>query len=124
MSIEATTEAEAIIQAARLGAEPCTLDLGGYHVVPTADGNVKAFDLTGDQYRDQPSRKTGTVTVTDVPSFLAFYSKHATSPPRPGCRLARSAVSAAAGSPPAATPTACPGAAATHPPRQEHHRDP
>lgn len=72
-----TTEADAIIQAARLGAEPYSLDLGEYHIVPTANGDVRVFDLTGDQYRDQPARKTGTVTVRDVPSFLAVYAKHA-----------------------------------------------
>lgn len=71
------TEAQAIIEAARMGTEPCSLTLGLYHIVPTANGDVRTFDLTGDQYRDQPARKTGTVTVTDVPSFLAVYGKHA-----------------------------------------------
>lgn len=77
MSMSIETEAEAIIHAARMGAEPRTLELGEYHVVPTANGDVRIFDLTGDQYRDTPSRKTGTVTVSDVPSFLAVYGKHA-----------------------------------------------
>lgn len=72
-----TTEADAIISAARQGCEPHTLELGGYHVVPTANGDVKIFDLTGDQYRDRPRHKTGTIAVCDVPSFLAVYSKHA-----------------------------------------------
>lgn len=72
-----STEADAIINAARMGAEPSILDLGEYHVVPTANGDVKVFDLTGDEYREQPRRKTGTVTVRDVPSFLAVYGKHA-----------------------------------------------
>src|SRR5262249_14866265 len=57
--------------------EPHTLELGKYHIVPTANGGVMSFDLTGDQYLDQPMRKTGVVTVTDVPSFLALYAKHA-----------------------------------------------
>jgi uncharacterized protein YfdQ (DUF2303 family) len=71
------TEAQSIIDAARMGADPRTLALGEYHIVPTANGDVRTFDLTGDQYRDQPRRKTGTVVVRDVPSFLAYYSKHA-----------------------------------------------
>ena len=74
-----STEADAIIAAARLGAEPCSLELGEYHIVPTANGDVRVFDLTGDQYRDEPARKTGTTVVCDVPSFLAFYGKHASS---------------------------------------------
>ena len=70
-------DTQAIIDAARLGAEPSNLMLGGYYIVPTANGDVRTFDLTGDEYRDQPRHKTGTVTVTDVPSFLAVYGKHA-----------------------------------------------
>lgn len=72
-----TTDTDAIIQAARMGAKPSILELGEYHIVPTANGDVRTFDLTGDKYRDQPRRKTGTVTVADVPSFLAVYGKHA-----------------------------------------------
>jgi len=72
-----TTEADAIINAARMSTEPHILDLGEYHIVPTANGDVRIFDLTGDQYRDTPRHKTGTVTVRDVPSFLAVYGKHA-----------------------------------------------
>lgn len=72
-----STDTEAIINAARMGAEPSILVLGEYHIVPTAGGGVQVFDLTGDEFRDQPRRKTGTVTVADVPSFLAFYTKHA-----------------------------------------------
>lgn len=74
-----STEADAIINAARMGAEPSILDLGEYHIVPTANGDVRVFDLTGDEYRAQPRRKAGTVTVCDVPSFLAVYGKHASS---------------------------------------------
>lgn len=77
MTIDTTTEAGAIIQAARLGCEPRALELGQYHIVPTANGDVRIFDLTGDQYRNQPLRKIGTVTVCDVPSFLTLYAKHA-----------------------------------------------
>jgi uncharacterized protein YfdQ (DUF2303 family) len=69
-------DVQPIIDTAREAAGSESLDLGEFHIVPTRAG-VKAFDLTGDAYRDKPHRKTGTTTVRDVPSFLAFYGKHA-----------------------------------------------
>lgn len=41
-----------------------------------ADGQVHQIDLTGDEYRDYPKRKTGTVTVRDVASFKLYWDKH------------------------------------------------
>ena len=38
---------------------------------------MQKIDLTGDQYRDFPKRKTGTVTVRNVASFERYYAKHA-----------------------------------------------
>ena len=38
---------------------------------------MQKIDLTGDQYRDFPKRKTGTVTVRNVTSFARYYAKHA-----------------------------------------------
>lgn len=69
-------DVQPIIDTAREAAGSESLDLGEFHIVPTREG-VKAFDLTGDAYRDKPRRKTGTTTVRDVESFLAFYGKHA-----------------------------------------------
>lgn len=71
-----TTEAQAIIDTATAAAAPQQLALGSYWIVNTPHG-VERIDLTGDQYRDQPRRKTGTVTVRDAASFLAYYGKHA-----------------------------------------------
>jgi uncharacterized protein YfdQ (DUF2303 family) len=70
------TDFEPIIETAIRAAEAKTLPLGEYHIVNHPTG-VKIFDLTGDQYRDKPRRKIGIVDVRDVPSFLAYYSKHA-----------------------------------------------
>ncbi|GAA1026871.1 hypothetical protein GCM10009557_06120 [Virgisporangium ochraceum] len=39
---------------------------------------VQVVDLTTDQYRDVPARKTGTVHVRDVGSFVAYWAKHST----------------------------------------------
>jgi uncharacterized protein YfdQ (DUF2303 family) len=41
-----------------------------------ANGGVHKIDLTGDQYRDNPRRKTGTVFVRNVDSFKIYYGKH------------------------------------------------
>jgi uncharacterized protein YfdQ (DUF2303 family) len=52
------------------------LDTGKIYAIRTADGGVHEIDLTGDKYRDAPRRKTGTVTVRDAASFLAYWAKH------------------------------------------------
>lgn len=62
---------------ARAAAGPVELALGSYYAVPTSDGDVRQIDLTGDQYRDQPRHKQGTITVRDVDSFGAYWRKHA-----------------------------------------------
>ncbi|MGY6019545.1 DUF2303 family protein [Streptomyces spinosirectus] len=72
----ASGEAQTIVDTALRSAEPRELELGKYYVVSTPNG-VTDFDLTGDQYKDQPTRKKGTVTVRDTPSFLAYFGKHA-----------------------------------------------
>ncbi|MEU8329833.1 DUF2303 family protein [Micromonospora sp. NPDC048839] len=71
-----STEAQAIIDNARTAAMPQALALGTYWIVNTPHG-VEHIDLTGDQHRDQPRRKKGTVNVRDAASFLAYYDKHA-----------------------------------------------
>lgn len=72
-----TTENEAIIEVATRAAGAETLTLGEYHIVVLRDG-LAQIDLTGDQYRDRPQRKSGTVVVRDAPSFLAYWGKHST----------------------------------------------
>jgi uncharacterized protein YfdQ (DUF2303 family) len=50
---------------------------GGYYVVASRDGQLHRIDLTGDQWRDTPRRKTGTTVVRDVDSFVNYWGKHA-----------------------------------------------
>jgi uncharacterized protein YfdQ (DUF2303 family) len=67
--------AQVIVDTALHAARPVELEPGkiyGYH---TPNG-VKTVDLTGDQYKDQPARKTGTTTTRDAVSFLAYWTKH------------------------------------------------
>jgi uncharacterized protein YfdQ (DUF2303 family) len=71
-----STEAQSVIDAARLSTEPHEVEPGMIYVVPTAAGYV-TVDLTGDRYRELPQRKKGTAAVTDVASFAAYYLKHA-----------------------------------------------
>jgi uncharacterized protein YfdQ (DUF2303 family) len=66
---------EAIADLTRNGVGAERLELGGYYTY-LIGGRVELVDLTGDQYRDAPTRKVGTTTVRDVPSWLAYYGKH------------------------------------------------
>ncbi|WNI15555.1 DUF2303 family protein [Actinacidiphila sp. ITFR-21] len=68
---------QAIITTAQQAAAPAELTIGKVYAVRTSTG-VERIDLTGEQYRDLPSRKTGTTTVRDAISFDAYWSKHAT----------------------------------------------
>lgn len=70
------TENDAVIEAAIAQVEPDELHPGkvyGYKL----EGRVETIDLTGDEYRDLPKRKTGQVVVDDVASFAQYYAKHA-----------------------------------------------
>lgn len=73
-----TTEAQAIIDATRQGTLPHPVEAGQLYVVQGASG-FSVVDLTGDQYRELPARKTGTVQVRDVASLAQYYEKHADS---------------------------------------------
>ena len=66
----------AIVDTAIATVPPQPVDAGRLYVVPTSDGGRTVIDLTGDQYRDQPKRKTGTVMVDDLNSFLTYFRKH------------------------------------------------
>lgn len=57
-------------------AGPQEVELGKYYTIAVG-GNLHQLDLTGDQHRAQPRRKTGTTTVRDAASFLAYWDKHA-----------------------------------------------
>lgn len=52
------------------------LALGGYYAVASRDGRLHQIDLTGDQWRDQPKRKAGTIQVRDVPTLAELWMKH------------------------------------------------
>jgi uncharacterized protein YfdQ (DUF2303 family) len=68
-------EAQVIVDTALLAAEPAQLEIGKVYAFRTPAG-VQKIDLTGEEYKDQPSRKTGTTTVRDAESFLAYWTKH------------------------------------------------
>jgi uncharacterized protein YfdQ (DUF2303 family) len=72
-----TDNAQTVAELARSATEPHKVEPGGIYLIATADGQVKQIDLTGDTYRDTPRRKTGTTTVRDAASFLAYWAKHA-----------------------------------------------
>lgn len=52
------------------------LESGAIYAFMTRSG-PQVVNLTGDEYRDFPRRKQGTVTVADVASFEHYYRKHA-----------------------------------------------
>ncbi|WP_055585513.1 DUF2303 family protein [Streptacidiphilus griseoplanus] len=69
--------ARTIVETALLAAEPNELKPGKVYAWLTPTGGVQKIDLTGDEYRDTPARKTGTTTLRDADSFIAYYQKHA-----------------------------------------------
>lgn len=70
------TENDAVIEQTRLSTLPDEVEPGKIYVVSTPEGR-DVIDLTGDDYRDTPRRKRGTVVVDDVDAFAIYYSKHA-----------------------------------------------
>lgn len=70
------TAPEVIRDLAFAAREPSQLEPGGIYAWMD-NGQVHKIDLTGDQFRDFPKRKQGTVTVRNVASFAHYYGKHA-----------------------------------------------
>lgn len=70
-------EAQVIVDTALRSAEAQELTPGKIYAFVTPDRGVHQVDLTGDQYKDQPTRKKGTTTLRDSASFLAYFGKHA-----------------------------------------------
>ena len=66
----------AVIDTAQQAVAPVPLETGRVYAVRGLSGAVTTLDLTGDKYRTTPSRKTGTVTVRDAGSFIAYWAKH------------------------------------------------
>jgi uncharacterized protein YfdQ (DUF2303 family) len=76
---DASPDTRAVIELTQRAVEPTLVEPGHvYTVVVPAGGHLAQVDLTGDQYRDRPRRKTGQVRLDDAPSFTAYYGKHAT----------------------------------------------
>lgn len=68
--------AEVIRELAFKAADPAELEAGAIYCYQTA-GGPKIVSLQGDEYRDFPARKRGTVVVSDVDSFAHYYGRHA-----------------------------------------------
>jgi uncharacterized protein YfdQ (DUF2303 family) len=68
---------QAVIDTAKQASTAQELQVGKIYTVALGAGCSKTIDLTGDEWKATPSRKTGSTTVRDVPSFLAYYGKHA-----------------------------------------------
>ncbi|MFJ2292142.1 DUF2303 family protein [Streptomyces sp. NPDC087894] len=67
---------QAIIDVAQAAVAPHALEPGKVHVVALGRGEFRQIDLTGPEHTGKPPRKTGTTTVRDVDSFLAYFDKH------------------------------------------------
>lgn len=75
MSIDSNA-VDAIAALADSGSSAEELILGKYYIATTHDGMLHRIDLTGDEFREHPRRKKGTVVVRDVASFEQYWSKH------------------------------------------------
>jgi uncharacterized protein YfdQ (DUF2303 family) len=69
------TGEDAVIEITRQSTAPALVEPGQYAVFHTPTG-IKEVNLTGDQYRDAPRFKTGTIVVANVDSFATYYAKH------------------------------------------------
>lgn len=68
-------EAQTIADVALRTAPPAELEPGKYYAFHTTSG-VQKVDLTGPEHTGKLTRKTGTTTVRDADSFLAYWTKH------------------------------------------------
>ncbi|MGX1116361.1 uncharacterized protein YfdQ (DUF2303 family) [Streptomyces ambofaciens] len=71
-----TDNVQTIVNTALASAPPAELAPGKVYAFVLPSGGLHKVDLTGDEYRDQPARKTGTTTVRDAEGFLAYWDKH------------------------------------------------
>lgn len=70
-----TDNAQVIVDTALRGAEPRELEIGKYYAFVTP-GGLQKVDLTGPEHTGTLTLKTGTTTVRDAASFLAYWTKH------------------------------------------------
>jgi uncharacterized protein YfdQ (DUF2303 family) len=78
IATESRTENDALIEAAKLGAEAQILDSsspGTVQVYAVPQG-VRVEVVDQREYGDRPWRKTGTVTLHDAASFVAYVKRH------------------------------------------------
>lgn len=68
------TEAAAVAELAILAAQPAEVMVGETYTVPDGKGGVKVIDT--DAYAEHPRHKTGSRTVTDAASFVAYVNRH------------------------------------------------
>ncbi|MFE2965549.1 DUF2303 family protein [Streptomyces sp. NPDC059340] len=70
-----TDNTQTIVDTALRAAPPAVLEVGKVHAFHTSQG-VQKFDLTGPEHTGIPPRKSGTTTVRDSASWLAYFGKH------------------------------------------------
>ncbi len=70
-----TDNAQVIVDTALRTAPPAELEPGKVYAFNTPSG-VHKIDLTGPEHTGKLARKTGTTTVRDAESFLAYWTKH------------------------------------------------
>lgn len=70
-----TDNTQTVVDTALRAAPPVVLEPGKVHAFHTP-GGVQKFDLTGPEHTGVPPRKSGTTTVRDARSWLAYFSKH------------------------------------------------
>ncbi|MFF7946974.1 DUF2303 family protein [Streptomyces griseorubiginosus] len=70
-----TDNAQVIVDTALRSTAPHDLEAGKYYAFVTP-GGLQKVDLTGPEYTGKLARKTGTTTVRDAESFLAYWTKH------------------------------------------------
>lgn len=66
---------QTIVTTATRAAVGQPLDIGKVYAFNTPVG-VHKVDLTGEEYKDQPTRKRGVTIVRDSAAFLTYYGKH------------------------------------------------
>lgn len=80
-NITARPEAEAIIQAARVGVAPHGVDGGQRYVVTDLDGRTRVLDFSTDEFRyldgELPCHRRGAFAFTQAAGFIDYIKNHA-----------------------------------------------
>jgi uncharacterized protein YfdQ (DUF2303 family) len=78
-TVEYVSAAQAIVEACELNEPVHQMEPGKIYAVRQPGGGFTKLDLTGDDYRQLPQRKLGTVAVRDVASLAQYFAKHSDS---------------------------------------------